>query len=239
MTDDVFTTETPAPAPTTDLVGPDKKFKTVEDLARGKAEADAYIENLKREQAELRAELAKATKTDEELAALRAELNALRTATPQGSREQTVPALTVDSVKSLVEQTITQAERNRTAQQNVQAANAEMVRVHGTLEKAAEAVKARAAEVGMSLEAIKAIAASSPTAFAKIMGNEQAKSVAPLNPNRVAPERTPSLTPNDTTPGTKAYFDNIQKTDRNAYFSPRVQQEIWKAVKAGTYQLDN
>src|SRR6267154_5364704 len=38
----------------TDLVGPDKKFKTVEDLARGKAEADTTIELFKKRQDELR-----------------------------------------------------------------------------------------------------------------------------------------------------------------------------------------
>jgi hypothetical protein len=32
-----------------DLVGEDKKFKTVEDLAKGKLEADSYIEQLKEE----------------------------------------------------------------------------------------------------------------------------------------------------------------------------------------------
>src|SRR5882724_132878 len=42
-----------------DLVGPDKKFKTVNDLARGKAEADTTIELFKRRQDELRTDYLK------------------------------------------------------------------------------------------------------------------------------------------------------------------------------------
>jgi len=37
----------------TELVGEDKKFKTVDDLAKGKAEADAFIERLLREKREM------------------------------------------------------------------------------------------------------------------------------------------------------------------------------------------
>ena len=40
-----------------DLVGEGKKFKTIDDLAKGKAQADTHITNLEKELAELRQDL--------------------------------------------------------------------------------------------------------------------------------------------------------------------------------------
>src|SRR6185295_15850056 len=105
----------------------------------------------------IREDLKKSTLGAEELESLRTEIKNLKSATPQASRDNTNPALTVDSVKSIVEQTITQAERNRTAQQNILSANDAMVKQYGSLDKAAEAVKARAAEVGMTVEALRSV----------------------------------------------------------------------------------
>lgn len=221
-----------------DLVGEGKKFKTVEDLARGKVEADAFIERLKQENATALEAARNSALADEKLDVLRKEIATLKAANPQSSREPTSPALTPDSIKTLVSEAITQTERNRTAQQNINAANDQMVKTLGSLENAANAVKAKASEVGMTLEALKDIAAKSPSAFLKIMGQEVALSREPLDPTRVVRENTPNLTPNAPTAGTKAYFDNILKTQgRGVYFTPRIQQEIWKAVQAGTYQL--
>src|SRR5574343_1896243 len=58
-----------------DLVGEDKKFKTVDDLARGKAEADRVIQARERELAELREELAKRTGLEEVLERLKTQNN--------------------------------------------------------------------------------------------------------------------------------------------------------------------
>lgn len=242
MTPDVFAPtidkmETPIQS-VSDLVGEGKKFKTIEDLAKGKAESDQFIERLKAEQAELRAELAKKVNTEEQLAALRTEFEKLRGANPQPSREPTNPALTIDSVKALVAESITQADRNRTAQQNVVAANDAMVKQFGSLEKAAEIVKARASDIGMSMDELREIASRSPTAFIKIMGGEQTKSADPLNPNSAIREEAPKLPDqNALTPGTKPYYDKLLKEHPTQYWSPKVQQEIFKAAKAGTYSL--
>lgn len=224
--------------PLADLVGDGKKFKTVEDLAKGKAESDAYIEQLKRETAALREELKKATLTDEQLEGLRNEIKTLREAKPQGSRDDTNPALTVDSIKSLVAETITKTELNRTAQQNVLEANSAVVKQFGTLENAAAAVKAKAAEIGMSMEALRDIAAKSPTAFLKIVGVDPVLNVEPLSPSRVEPVGDPKQPHVRLAAGSKEFFDNILKTQgRSVYFSPSVQTALFKAVKAGTYQL--
>lgn len=240
MTNDVFAPDPNAAPPASsvnDLVGEGKKFKTVDDLARGKLEADAFIERLKQENAQVLAEARKAALADEQLETLRNEVKALREARVEPSKDNTNPALTLESVKSLVAETITQTERNRTAQQNIATANETMVQTHGSLEAAAQAVKAKASEVGMTMDALRNIAATSPSAFLKIMGEAQKQSAEPLNTNRVTIERVQNLGGDTPKEGSKAYFDAIMKRSRNEYFTPKVQQAIWKAVKAGTYDL--
>jgi len=242
MTEDVFASDhnseaPPAVNPVEALVGDGKKFKTVEDLARGKLESDAFIKRLTDEAAELRAELAKKNDADAQLAALREEMQTLRTANPQPSRENTNPALTIDSVKALVNESITQAERNRTVHQNVTTANDAMVKHFGSLENAASAVKAKATEVGMTVEALRDIAARSPTAFTKIMGVEmQISSNEPLNPASATREVV-NKPAGDPIKGTKPYYEKMRKETPNQYWSPAIQQEIFQATKAGTYQL--
>ena len=56
MSDDAFSTNTPTgdtnPSPLAELVGDGKKFQTVEDLAKGKQESDAFIVKLQDENAQ-------------------------------------------------------------------------------------------------------------------------------------------------------------------------------------------
>lgn len=235
---DVFNPEKTDMTPVSDLVGDGKKFKTVDDLARGKLEADNFIDQLKRETEGLREELKNRTKAEEELNGLREEIKNLRTATTQASRD-TNPSLTADSIRSLVSETITQADRNRTTQQNINTANDAMVKSHGDLTKAGEAVKARAADLGISMDHLRNIAAESPTAFLKIMGETVTEDKGPLNTQRSVNTDTSNSAPaGEPTRGTKAFYDKLRVEKPNVYWSPKIQQEVFEAAKAGTYDLN-
>jgi predicted RNase H-like nuclease (RuvC/YqgF family) len=86
---------------------------------------DAFIEQLKRETAELREEVKKRTLADQQLDELRAEITRLKE--ENQPREATAPALSESSIRTLVEQTITAAEQTRTAGSNIQEANTTLV----------------------------------------------------------------------------------------------------------------
>jgi hypothetical protein len=241
MPDDVFgDTKTPIIAdPLANLVGEGKKFKTVEDLAKGKVEADSFIVKLQEELSGLRAQINPQFDAEAQLAELRKEIETLRNNPPAKSPAGvTPPTLTEDRIAALVNETITRAEANRSIQQNINAANDAMVAHFGTLEAAGAAVQAKAVELNMSVKDLKDVAAKSPTAFQKIVLGDAAKaSEAPLVPRSANP--TPPGTPpaGVAKPGTKEYFDGIFKESRKKYWSPEVQMELHKAVKAGTYQL--
>lgn len=235
------TTVTPDPTVTTPDAAVEAvkaKFKgDLDAIAKGKAEADSFIETLKREQAELRADLQKALNAEDQLAKLRQELEELRNATKAPTKDNTSPEFTEDSIRSIVSETITKEERNRTALQNVSAANSAMVEHFGSLDKAVEAVRTKAAEMGLTVEDFKQIAEKSPSAFQKmVLGDTKgASETGPLKVNgapttTVAPKGTP-------TPGTKEFFDEIRKADPRRYWDPKVQMAIHKAYEDGTYVI--
>lgn len=238
---DIFNPDTQIPVvgddPLAALVGEGKKFKTVADLATGKQEADAFIVRLQSEAAALRAQLNPQFDAEKELATLRAELAASR-ANPSGGvpAKADTPALTVDGIAAIVNETITRAEQNRTATQNINIANDAVVAKFGTLEKGTEAVQAKARELGLTVLDLKAMAEKSPTAFQKIVLGEVAQggSNSPLNPANAPLNTNLNQTFQE---GTNAYFDNILKTDKKRYWSASVQTQLHKAVKDGTYQL--
>jgi hypothetical protein len=232
---DVFNAQDPA-SKVDELVGEGKKFKSVDDLAKGKLEADAFIEQLKAEQAELRKQVETMQGSGQtELATLRAELAQLKAqgnkANPQG--EHTAPQLSESDLKALVAKTITETEASKTAAQNVNLVNVEVLKVHGSVEKATEAVRAKARERNISVDALKAIAAQSPSAFFAIMGMDGTQtrndSGALLTGSHIP---TGQGEPKE---GTKAYFDAIRKKNPSAYWKPAVQNRIFAAKKAGTY----
>lgn len=241
MPDDVFGEIKPGENvnPLDNLVGEGKKFKTVEDLAKGKVAADEHISNLEKELDAMRKQLNPQFDAEKQLTELRAEIQALRTNPPQGrSGEPTASSLTVEGITALVNETITRAERNQTISQNITQANNAVVEHFGNLDAAAAAVKEKAAELGMSIEDLKGIAAKSPTAFQKIVLGAAGKAgEGPLNPQSTITKQPDAPRMGDPKPGTKEYFDTIFKTDRKKYFTPEIQMQLHKAAKDGTYQL--
>jgi hypothetical protein len=235
---DIFDSSNPnpaQPAPTENvvdaLVGENKKFRDLEALAKGKLEADKTIEARERELSELRAELAKRIDAETELRTIREEMSRLREA--PNPKENTTPALDAATVQKLVLDTITAQEQSRTRTQNVSQAQSDMVKYFGTLEKAQEAIRSRATELGMSLDSLKDIAEKSPTAFDRLIVGDVKPPVSstPLQSTvRVDAARTGTFKT-----GTKAYFDNLRLTNPKEYFKPSTQNAIIKAADEGTY----
>lgn len=168
------TPQTQTTSPLEALVGPDKKFQSVEDLARGKLEADNYITKIVDENKQLRTVV---TAQDRRLASLESKLSILdRLETPpntgnpgvpvQQSQPQTpaAPSLTEEDVLKLVEQRDVNAK-----------AQANKVEVDQTLNKvlganAAGFVLQKAAELGVTPAYLHNLALTSPKAFYATLG---------------------------------------------------------------------
>ncbi len=232
---DVFTLD---PAAATTLVAETPPApKTVDDRLKDK---DDFIEQLKQETKRLRDELNNKLDAEQALEELRNELKSLKAVQQQSVKDGTPSALSEVDIRTLVQKTITEREANSSKEQNIKQANDNLVAsLGGDVKKAAEEVQKRAKELGVSVQFLKDAAAQSPTAFIKLIGGDKSSNSddgtfvqSTVNSTALGNENKVVLRE-----GTKAYFDNVRKSDPKKYWTPDVQNQLWKAVKAGTYQL--
>lgn len=178
------------------LVGEGRKFKDVESLARGKAEADRYVDQLRTEletQRQLNEE-----KLDKLLEAITAKdkgtssVGGVDSGTGtnfndnrQDTRDATSPDTTSEDIESLVKRMLSEREQQQSAQSNLATVDSKMKEIYG--EKAGEVLITRSNELGISREDLKRMAETSPTAFLKLMSDSKSTSSSSFSstPNRV------------------------------------------------------
>ena len=213
--------------PVATLVGEDKKFKTVDDLARAKIESDNFIEQLKREQAELRAELTARPAVDrsqeilDRLEALKKPPVTEYQPTPQVERTE-VNGLSINDVERVLEE----RERKARAASNRAAVEAKLKETYG--DKTGQALKLLAEKNGTTVAALGQLAEHSPQLVLNLMG--QVKTDTGFTPpgSSVQIEFTPSAA----NPRTKSYYNKLKAEDRNKYFSREVQNQMYKDAMA-------
>lgn len=154
--------EEQVPEVVTELVGSDKKYKSVEDALKSIPHAQSHIQKLEEEAAQLREELAKRKSTEELLDELKA----------TGLPEKTPPAtFDSESLVKVVEGVLSQREVQAKAKQNVESVIAAFNTQYG--EKGPEMYKKVAEESGLHLESLNNLAANSPAAVLKLAGITQ------------------------------------------------------------------
>lgn len=239
MTDSIFNAEPPVTTPSSDtltnLVGEGKKFKTVEDLAKGKLEADQFIETLKQELADLRQESATRARLEEIVdnltSARRAEENYQEAPNHRPNESPSQPQTTQGDIERLIDQTITRREQQQTATQNRQVVKEKLKEVFGS--DYVSKLETRREELGLSQSDMDSLAARSPTAFLALVAPNQGRST-PVSPPRSS-VRSEALTHQNPTaaPGTWAYYEALKQSDPKKYWSPAVQGQLHKdALKA-------
>lgn len=232
--------ETVSPAALSDLVGEGKKFATVEDLAKGKLESDRFIAQLQEELKGLRDASQRDHNAATNLAALQNEIASLKAKTnsPPEPSPNTKGELTQGQLEELVANAITKKEQERTVAQNIAMAQSQLVKAYGSTEKAQEMLSVKAAEIGMSVPDLRAIAAKSPTAFLQIIGatTKTASDGPDFGTQKLNPAALP-LTNGQPKQGSAAYYNKMRKEIGNkAFFSNvKLQQEIFAAKKSGLY----
>lgn len=168
-----------------DLVGEGKKFKTTEDLAKAKVEADTFIERLQQETATLRDELAKAmTKAtaNDTLERLMTEL-ANKNNDPGKTIPETKPSDQGNQPQALTQEDIVKLMEAREAAKaearNLAVAMEQVRKVWG--DKLEESLNAKAEELGLDRAQVDAVAKRSPSAFINLLGlNQQTDSTRPM-----------------------------------------------------------
>lgn len=232
--DDVFAIDTdleidPSKNYLEELVGENKKFKTPEELARGKAESDAFIEQLKAEQSELRNELQTRLNLEQFL-------SDLKTVVPkpgsEGSqdhyeRNEDKSVMSAEELAALVRSQVQQMKGQETAVSNLNNFSEKLRLAHGP--NAATKLRSQASELGMTVDEVKSLAARNPNAALKMLGIGEQRSVD----NFTAPPRSQSMSLPSGQKRGAAYYENLRKTlHPNEYFSPKIQNEMFEARKS-------
>ena len=201
-----------------------------EVLAKGKLEADNYIQQLETQLTQMREDLGKqdyAAKLLDQLQNKAAEPTTANTVMPNNNNNiggtsdgNTNPNLSEEDLKSLVEQTLTAREKDGLVKQNLAIVDQELEKSYGTEAKAK--VQSKAQELGISLERMQEIAAESPNAFFSLIG-EPKRSFNPMVQGSV---RTEGVNMQTSAERNWSYYQNLRKSDRHTYYSPKIQQQL-------------
>jgi hypothetical protein len=213
-------------------------WKDPQALAKGYLSAQEYIQSIERKNQELLEDLTKSKTREEVLEELRKQNvqptgrethTQDSTSTGDGNTSQT----SVEDIKSMIVETLTERERSNTAAQNLREADAKLSEKFGT--DAASVVDAKAKELGLSKERLTEIASESPTAFLNLIGE----------PPQAEGNRTPASTVNtqgdsfnrDSNQRDWGYYQKMRRENPKLYYSAKMQRQLDEDYAAGRVQL--
>ena len=203
-----------------------EQWSDPEAIAKGKIEADAHISNLEAQLAEMRADLEKRDYTKELLEQVQNKAGAATPTTDTSANEMAQAADQnttgqAPDIDSLVEEALKRKEAKQTAEQNIASVDAALTEAYGT--DAAKVVADKAAELGMGLDRLQAIASESPSAFLRLVGDVQ------MAPAPSAPKSSVNTT-SESFSGNSAknfgYYQQMRRDNPTQYYTPAMQREM-------------
>ncbi len=205
-----------------------ENWRDPETLAKGKLEADGYIKNLEDQLVQMREDMKKQDYQADLLAQLQNKATETTTVNNGESNnnngsidtQNTTGVVDEDTLKSLVEKTLTQREKNSTVQQNLSQVDKELESSFGT--EAAATVQKKAEELGMSMDRLRDIASESPSAFFTLIGQPE-KTFSPMVQGSV---RTEGVNMQASADRNWSYYQNLRRENPNQYYSPKIQQQL-------------
>lgn len=208
-----------------ELVGEDKPFKTVEALAKGKAEADSFIEQLKKENSEMRESVEAADKKVAESVTMDAIMERIRKATDpaEGNQSQT---LGTEDIQKLVKGEVSALDAGKRALANQEIVTATVLKHFGNdVDKAKAHTQMRAKFLGITADSIGETAATSPKSALSLLGIELSarKDSGPAHLlGRSNQEASTSL---GVEKRNFVYYNKMRKELGAKFFEPTIQQQ--------------
>jgi hypothetical protein len=129
-------------------------------------------------------------------------------------------SVTVEQIKGLVTEALTENEATNTANQNLVETKAQLTKAFGT--EAQAKINARTTELGMTKERMDQLASESPTAFMSLMGE------APVKQQNTQLESALNSTDALTQPSQRnwAYYQKMRKENPTVYRTPKLQAQM-------------
>jgi hypothetical protein len=206
--------------PFAELVGEGKKFQTAEELARGKLEADKFIEQLKEELKITRSQMTeleeKASKRDTVSDLVKAVQTANRN---EGDSDSNHP-ISEDKLQEMVNSILDGRHEKQTRLANYQQANqAVLDKFNGDVEAARAYTAERARQLGINTEKLKALGEESPSAFKQLMEVSQ----------RTGSQSTTSLKSDKTDGPSHSYRQEVVDGHRTKAYYDKLKVELGPA----------
>lgn len=206
-----------------------ENWSNPEVLAKGKLEADGYIRNLEEQLTQMREDLKKQDYQAEVLSHLQTQAAGTTEAKPEepnnnnGSvdAQNTTGSISEEDLKSLVEQTLSQRDKDTLVKQNLTFVDQELAKAFGA--DAENVVKKKAEELGMSMDRMKDIATESPNAFLTLVGE---KPKTPFNPMVQGSVRTEGVNMQSSNDRNWDYYQKLRRENKNLYYTPKVQRQL-------------
>lgn len=207
-----------------------EQWSNPEILAKGKLEADAYVKQLETQLNELRDELGKQDYAKDLLTQLQNKALNPTNGNPvvpnnnNGGAEtsQTKAALSDEQLKALVDNALTEREKQNTVKQNLSVVEQELSSKYGTEAEALIAKKAQ--ELGMTVDRLGSIAAESPTAFFALIGEQRKDFPSMIN----GTIKTEGVNMQASAERNFKFYQEFRKKNRKQYFAPATQQAMFK-----------
>lgn len=214
-----------------ELVGDGKKFSDTKALARGKIEADLFIERIKQDNAELREELKQKVALQEvldQLKGMRNEPNREESHTPPEDGTKSLTPVTPEELEALLDKKLNERQSQSTLLRNQDYVQAELKKVFGSEDIVRSEINRKAKELDIKPEVLRQMAQQTPKAFLALVIQDRSTPVS-------TPRSSVSLgTFKPVGQRTKAQWDELRKRDPLAYHSKEQTIERHNdAVKLG------
>ncbi len=223
------------------LVGEGKKYKDQEALAKAYFEGDSFIERLKAEQAEIRKDLEQRLTLEQLMDRIEKKKSSDGNEAPnqervneESNQNENRKEISQDDIEELVNKKLQQVEANRSRTQNVNAAKEQLKETFGNsweyeLSKVAK-------DMGVTADWLTDVAARSPSALMKLVGQPPK-----VDPNSGNPPKSSynSSAPKQENNTEWTKLQELRRTNPTEYWKPTTQQRIFELVKAGKMQLPN
>lgn len=202
-----------------ELVGEGKKFRTVEELALSKKTTDSFIEQLKRENNDLRKAVEQSEAAAKEQKTLSDILNALEKTAQggDGSNNQN-SAVSLEELTKLVRSVNSQEREQESRRTNKELVDKALIVKYGEPTKASEAIKNKARELNLRPQQIKDLSELSPEAFLQLFGVTNTKPVDQAAVKGNVNSAATNLVP-DSGERTLSYYEAIRKKMGFKFFS--------------------
>lgn len=218
-----------------ELVGDGKKFKTVEDLAKGKVESDNYIKELESRLDEQREQYLKLFGESTTRAKLEDLVNQIREprpsdqgTNPAGIQDNIKPSYDPSQIESVVSRKIQEIEFKKTQSENLSQVQVKLQEKFG--DNYTQILNQQSQALGLSKEYVNDLAATQPKAFYRLFGMED----QPTRNVFQTPPRSEQRSEFKPTVQKRSwsFYQDLKKTNPKLYSDPKTQYQLHKDAES-------